>query len=158
MFIPLDSIQVKPTNDKYRNFARGARLAIDVIEFDPQFDAAMQHACGNSLICDTMDVARYVCYDKQQDVKGMSRVPISGFERRDSRSPWATHATASRHARGHRHPQERLHHRWPERPGCRPQVGREGDHQCVRPSAKPQAIADSRGTSAQTSASSATRS
>jgi hypothetical protein len=81
-----------------------------------------------------------------------------GFERRDSRSPWATHATASRHARGHRHPQERLHHRWPERPGCRPQVGREGDHQCVRPSAKPQAIADSRGTSAQTSASSATRS
>lgn len=70
MFIPLDSIQVKPTNDKFRNFARGARLAIDVIEFDPQFDAAMQHACGNSLICDTMDVARYVCYDKQQDVKG----------------------------------------------------------------------------------------
>lgn len=72
MFIPLDSIQVKPTNDKYRNFARGARLAIDVIDFDPQFEAAMQHACGNSLICDTMDVARYVCYDKQQDVKGQS--------------------------------------------------------------------------------------
>lgn len=32
----------------------------------------MYHACGNSLICDTLDVARYVCYDKGQDVKGMA--------------------------------------------------------------------------------------
>jgi chromosome segregation ATPase len=119
MFIPLDSIQVKPTNDKYRNFARGARLAIDVIEFDPQFDAAMQHACGNSLICDTMDVARYVCYDKQQDVKGTSRIPISGFREtrltislgypRDrqpsrSRAPSSTRAAPSPVARAPRVP------------------------------------------------------
>lgn len=68
-FIPLDSIQAKPTNDKYRSFAKGARLAIDVIDFNPQFEAAMQHACGNSLVCDTMDIARYVCYDRGQDVK-----------------------------------------------------------------------------------------
>lgn len=71
-FIPLDSIQTKPTNDKYRSFAKGARLAIDVIDFNPQFEAAMQHACGNSLVCDTLDIARYVCYDKGQDVKGES--------------------------------------------------------------------------------------
>lgn len=121
MFIPLDSIQVKPTNDKYRNFARGARLAIDVIEFDPQYDAAMQHACGNSLICDTMDVARYVCYDKQQDVKGEPLYNLVPSDRR--RLILLLTSFSSRHARGHRHPQERLDYRWPERTGCRPEVG-----------------------------------
>ncbi|KAK2465168.1 hypothetical protein APHAL10511_002799 [Amanita phalloides] len=30
-FIPVDSIQVKPTNDKFCSFAKGAQLAIDVV-------------------------------------------------------------------------------------------------------------------------------
>lgn len=70
-FIPLDTIQVKPINDKYRSFAKGARLAVDVIQFDPAVERAMHHACGNALVCDTMDVARYVCWEKGQEVKGM---------------------------------------------------------------------------------------
>lgn len=69
-FIPLDTIQVKPINDKYRSFAKGARLAVDVIQYDPAVERAMHFACGNALVCDTMDVARYVCYDKGQEVKG----------------------------------------------------------------------------------------
>ena len=69
-FIPLDTIQVKPINDKYRNFARGARLAADVIQYEPAVERAMHYACGNALVCDTMDVARYVCYERQQEVKG----------------------------------------------------------------------------------------
>ncbi|GAA5829623.1 hypothetical protein JCM5353_003102 [Sporobolomyces roseus] len=32
-FLPLDTVQVKAISDKYRNFAKGARLAIDVIYF-----------------------------------------------------------------------------------------------------------------------------
>lgn len=70
-FIPLDTIQVKPINDKYRSFAKGARLAVDVIQFEPAVERAMHHACGNALVCDTMEVARYVCYDKGQEVKGV---------------------------------------------------------------------------------------
>ncbi|EJD42066.1 hypothetical protein AURDEDRAFT_168856 [Auricularia subglabra TFB-10046 SS5] len=58
-FIPLDTIQVKPINDKFRSFARGARLAVDVIQFDPAVERAMLHAYGNALVCDSMDVARY---------------------------------------------------------------------------------------------------
>jgi structural maintenance of chromosome 1 len=73
-FIPLDTIQVKPINDKYRSFAKGARLAVDVIEFDPSVERAMHHACGNALVCDTMDVARYVCWEKGQEVKGGFRL------------------------------------------------------------------------------------
>lgn len=71
-FIPLDTIQVKPINDKYRSFARGARLAVDVIQYEPVLERAMHFACGNSLVCDTMDVARYVCYEKGQEVKAVT--------------------------------------------------------------------------------------
>lgn len=69
-FIPLDTIQVKPVNDKFRTFAKGARLAVDVIHHDPAVERAMHHACGNALVCDSMEVARYVCHEKGQEVKG----------------------------------------------------------------------------------------
>ncbi|KZT66248.1 cohesin complex subunit psm1 [Daedalea quercina L-15889] len=71
-FIPLDTIQVKPINDKFRSFAKGARLAIDVIQFDPAVERAMHHACGNALVCDSYDIAAYVCYEKKQDVKAVT--------------------------------------------------------------------------------------
>ncbi|KAG8907644.1 Structural maintenance of chromosomes protein 1 [Tulasnella sp. 403] len=71
-FIPLDTIKVKPINDKFRSFAKGARLAVDVIQFDSAVERAMHHACGNALVCDTMEVAKYVCYEKQQEVKAVT--------------------------------------------------------------------------------------
>ncbi|WVQ78324.1 hypothetical protein IAT38_000409 [Cryptococcus sp. DSM 104549] len=71
-FIPLDSIQVKPVPEKLRNFARGARLAIDCIEYDPAVERAMQHACGSALICDTTEIAKYVRYEKDQEVKAVT--------------------------------------------------------------------------------------
>ncbi|KAF5373789.1 hypothetical protein D9758_000684 [Tetrapyrgos nigripes] len=71
-FIPLDTIQVKSINDKFRSFAKGARLAVDVIQYEPAVERAMQHACGNALVCDSMEVARYVCYEKGQEVKAVT--------------------------------------------------------------------------------------
>ncbi|KAG7094864.1 hypothetical protein E1B28_005672 [Marasmius oreades] len=71
-FIPLDTIQVKPVNDKFRSFAKGARLAVDVIQYEPAVERAIHHACGNALVCDTMDVAKYVCYEKGQEVKAVT--------------------------------------------------------------------------------------
>ncbi|KAI9511038.1 RecF/RecN/SMC [Russula earlei] len=71
-FIPLDTIQVKPINDKFRAFAKGARLAVDVIQYEPAMERAIHHACGNALVCDTMEVARYVCYEKDQEVKAVT--------------------------------------------------------------------------------------
>ncbi|MCO5593782.1 hypothetical protein L7F22_047799 [Adiantum nelumboides] len=32
----------------------------------------MQYACGNALVCDTIDVARHVCYEKKQEVKAVT--------------------------------------------------------------------------------------
>ncbi|KAN0135870.1 RecF/RecN/SMC [Lactarius tabidus] len=71
-FIPLDTIQVKPINDKFRSFAKGARLGVDVIQYEPVMERAIHHACGNALVCDTMEVARYVCYEKGQEVKAVT--------------------------------------------------------------------------------------
>ena len=100
-FIPLDTIQVKPVNDKFRSFAKGARLAVDVIQYEPAMERAIHHACGNGLVCDTMEVARYVCYEKGQEVKGTgAQFQVTAYERVLIRR-------RSGHARGHRHPQER---------------------------------------------------
>ncbi|OCF71781.1 cohesin complex subunit psm1 [Kwoniella mangroviensis CBS 8886] len=71
-FIPLDTIQVRPVQERLRNYVKGARLAIDCIEYNPNVERAMQHACGSALICDTMEIAKYVCYDKGQEVKAVT--------------------------------------------------------------------------------------
>ncbi|KAF9454363.1 condensin complex subunit SMC1 [Macrolepiota fuliginosa MF-IS2] len=71
-FIPLDTIQVKPVNDKFRAFAKGTRLAVDVVQYEPAIQRAIHHACGNALVCDSMEVARYVCYEKGQEVKAVT--------------------------------------------------------------------------------------
>jgi structural maintenance of chromosome 1 len=71
-FIPLDTIQVKPVPDRLRSIvARGARLAIDCVTYNPAVERAIQHACSTSMICDTMDIARDICYEKKQEVKGI---------------------------------------------------------------------------------------
>ncbi|KAL5036733.1 Structural maintenance of chromosomes protein 1 [Batrachochytrium dendrobatidis] len=71
-FLPLDTIQAKSINEKYRSFAKGARLAIDVIQSEPIAEKALLYACGNALICDSMDVAKYICYERHQEVKAVT--------------------------------------------------------------------------------------
>ena len=68
-FIPLDTIQVKPTNDKLRSLGSGSRLAIDVIKYDPVLERAFQHACGSALVCDTVEIAKDRAYNKGVQVK-----------------------------------------------------------------------------------------
>lgn len=71
-FLPLDTLVVKPINDRYRSFAKGARLAMDVVQYDQYLERAIQYACGNALVCDTVDIARHICYDKNQEVKAVT--------------------------------------------------------------------------------------
>ncbi|CAL1698943.1 unnamed protein product [Somion occarium] len=96
-FIPLDTIQVKPINDKFRSFAKGARLAVDVIQYESAVERAIHHACGNALVCDTLDVARYICYEKAQEIKAVtlegtvihkSGLMTGGRSTRDSGRKW----------------------------------------------------------------------
>ncbi|CAG8670941.1 475_t:CDS:10, partial [Acaulospora colombiana] len=71
-FIPLDTIKVKPINDRLRSLSKGARLAVEVVLCDPSVERAVHHACGNALICDTMEIARHISYDRGQDVKAVT--------------------------------------------------------------------------------------
>ncbi|KAJ3410001.1 Structural maintenance of chromosomes protein 1, partial [Chytridiales sp. JEL 0842] len=71
-FLPLETLTVKPINEKYRNFVRGARLAVDVIQVDPRYERAVQFACGSALVCETLDVAKEVCWNKGQEVKAVT--------------------------------------------------------------------------------------
>ncbi|KAG9307684.1 hypothetical protein G9A89_023249 [Geosiphon pyriformis] len=71
-FIPLDTIVAKPVNDKYRSILKGARLAIDVIDYPRELERALQYACGNALVCDSLDIAKTICYEKNEEVKAVT--------------------------------------------------------------------------------------
>ena len=69
-FIPLNSISVPPLNDRFRNYTRGSRLAFDIIGCDKKFESVIQYACANSLVCDNVNIAKDICYNKNEEVKG----------------------------------------------------------------------------------------
>ncbi|KAG0024998.1 Structural maintenance of chromosomes protein 1 [Podila clonocystis] len=71
-FLPLDTLSVKPVNDRLRSVAKGARLAVDVVQYDEVLETAIHYVCGNALVCDTMDVAKHVCYDLGHQVKAVA--------------------------------------------------------------------------------------
>ncbi|KFH61974.1 hypothetical protein MVEG_12128 [Podila verticillata NRRL 6337] len=71
-FLPLDTLSAKPVNDRLRSVAKGARLAVDVVQYDEVLETAIHYVCGNALVCDTMEVARHVCYDLGHQVKAVA--------------------------------------------------------------------------------------
>lgn len=75
-FIPLDTIQVKAVPERLRNLVKGAKLAIDCIEYDTNVERALQYVCGNAMVCENMNVAKEVCYEKAQEVKGKSAATV----------------------------------------------------------------------------------
>ncbi|KAJ2537977.1 Structural maintenance of chromosomes protein 1, partial [Coemansia sp. RSA 1853] len=71
-FLPLDTLQPQSANDSLRHAHHAAHLATDVLQYDSTVEAAVMHACGNALICDTLDVAKYVCYERKLDAKAVT--------------------------------------------------------------------------------------
>ena len=69
-FIPLDTIVAPVVEDRFRTFAKGAKLAVDVLEYEDQYERALMYACGNALVCDTLAIAKHICYERNQEVKG----------------------------------------------------------------------------------------
>ncbi|KAL2103936.1 hypothetical protein ACEWY4_000804 [Coilia grayii] len=65
-FLPLDYLEVKPTDEKLREL-RGARLVIDVIRYEPpHIKKALQYACGNALVCENVEDARRIAFGGHQ--------------------------------------------------------------------------------------------
>jgi structural maintenance of chromosome 1 len=74
-FIPLDNIKVSAVNSAIKGIS-GARLTIDTVDFDPHLERAISYACGSSVVCDTLDVAKHICYERRISVKA---VTLEGF-------------------------------------------------------------------------------
>ncbi|TPX15123.1 uncharacterized protein E0L32_004681 [Thyridium curvatum] len=74
-FIPLDNIKVNATNSSIKGIS-GARLTIDTIDFDASLDRAMAYVCGDSVVCDSLEIARNIAYVRKLPVKA---VTIDGF-------------------------------------------------------------------------------
>ncbi|KJR80350.1 structural maintenance of chromosome 1 [Sporothrix schenckii 1099-18] len=74
-FIPLDNVKVSAPNTAIKSI-QGARLTIDTIDFDSNLERGMAFACGGSVICDSMDVAKNIVYQKRLPVKA---VTLEGF-------------------------------------------------------------------------------
>lgn len=62
-FLPLDTLKVKPFDDRLR---QKGRLVTDVLTYDPIVAKAVQYACGNILLCETLDEAKQLCFGKER--------------------------------------------------------------------------------------------
>ncbi|XP_047958381.1 structural maintenance of chromosomes protein 1 [Salvia hispanica] len=65
-FIPLLSVRVKPVIERLRTLGGTAKLAFDVIQFDPVLEKAIIFAVGNTLVCDDLDEAKHLSWSGQR--------------------------------------------------------------------------------------------
>ncbi|KAM3567190.1 hypothetical protein VYU27_010659, partial [Nannochloropsis oceanica] len=72
-FIPLSGIKDKTPNERYRALGEEFRLAVDVIDCEEDIRPAVAYAVGpNTIICDTLDDARHLCFRKNEKVKAVT--------------------------------------------------------------------------------------
>ncbi|KAF2254827.1 structural maintenance of chromosomes protein 1 [Trematosphaeria pertusa] len=71
-FIPLDTATIKGINQNLKGAHEGMRLGIDCIDYPSHLERAIASACGDSIICDNLKVARYLCFEKRLGVKAVT--------------------------------------------------------------------------------------
>ncbi|ORY79404.1 putative cohesin complex subunit [Protomyces lactucae-debilis] len=71
-FLPLDTLTVRAINAELRSVSPQAKLAMDVIQYEASLERAMQYACGSAIVCETLDVARRLCYEERLEVKAVT--------------------------------------------------------------------------------------
>eukprot|EP01028_Stygiella_incarcerata_P001079 TRINITY_DN1169_c1_g4_i1.p1 TRINITY_DN1169_c1_g4~~TRINITY_DN1169_c1_g4_i1.p1 ORF type:complete len:1388 (+),score=491.29 TRINITY_DN1169_c1_g4_i1:106-4269(+) len=77
-FLPLDSLRPADGVEEYRSLA-GASLCMDVLEYDPELETAVMYACGNSVICDSLESARRIAYGSIGDRKRAKVCTLDGI-------------------------------------------------------------------------------
>lgn len=68
-FLPINALSLPAINDRYRNLVKGARLAYDVLKFNKQYESVMQYACGSTLVCDNINIAKQICFTMNEPVR-----------------------------------------------------------------------------------------
>lgn len=70
-FIPLDIIETTPVDPRLRHIDPGARPTIDVVEFEPYLERAVLFACGDSMVCDDIKIAKRIRWGQRIEVKAV---------------------------------------------------------------------------------------
>ncbi|KAI9695154.1 MAG: Structural maintenance of chromosomes protein 1 [Bogoriella megaspora] len=70
--LPLDTVQYKAPNPNLKGLHKGMRLAVDVIDYDHAYERAVYSACSNTMVCDDLDIAKYLCYQKKIEAKAVT--------------------------------------------------------------------------------------
>ena len=70
--IPLDTIQHKAPNPNLKGMHKGMRLAVDTMDYDHAFERAFYLACGNTIVCDDLDIAKHICYERGIDARAVT--------------------------------------------------------------------------------------
>eukprot|EP00804_Cyclotella_cryptica_P030321 CCRYP_011865-RA/>CCRYP_011865-RA protein AED:0.05 eAED:0.05 QI:289/1/1/1/0.83/0.57/7/1563/908 len=78
-FLPLDSLQIPSpeSTERIRAMAENDkryRLAADVIRVNDEYRRAVLYAVGNTVVCDSLDVARDVCFTRRGNVSVEDRL------------------------------------------------------------------------------------
>ncbi|KAB8349789.1 hypothetical protein FH972_023803 [Carpinus fangiana] len=71
-FIPLDSIQTKPIPSNMKGMHKKMRLALDTIDYDDVYHSAMSYALSTTMVCDDLDTAKHLCYEKRVEAKAVT--------------------------------------------------------------------------------------
>nr|QIC49988.1 structural maintenance of chromosomes protein 1 [Actinia equina] len=72
-FLALDFIQVKPISEQLRQLGGNTKLVMDIIRYSPSVvKKALQYACGNALVCETMEEARKLAFGGSERKKTVS--------------------------------------------------------------------------------------
>ncbi|KAL2846926.1 RecF/RecN/SMC [Aspergillus pseudoustus] len=71
-FIPLETIQVKALNSNLKGMHRSMRPAIETVDYDDSVSRAITYACGNAIVCDDLQTAKYLCYERHVDAKAVT--------------------------------------------------------------------------------------
>ncbi|KNC80623.1 hypothetical protein, variant [Sphaeroforma arctica JP610] len=63
-FIPLQTIEGKPVDERLRNLGGTKRPVVDVIKYSADITRAIEFACGAAIVCDTLQEAKALCFGK----------------------------------------------------------------------------------------------
>jgi structural maintenance of chromosome 1 len=69
IFLPLDNLAPKPPSERLRSLGPKFRLAIDLVECDDIYKNAIAYALGDTLVCDTLEEAQELCFNRGEKVK-----------------------------------------------------------------------------------------
>jgi len=61
-FIPVDTVRAKPVNERLRALGGSAKLALDLLTYEPGVERAVRAVCGDTLVCDSVDEARALAF------------------------------------------------------------------------------------------------